>query len=141
TSERVSTSSPLISACSGDMYSGVPIICAKWVNRVLSVSCWPVALAMPKSITLGTATPSCRVTSTLAGLRSRWMTPLVCACCTARHTDTNSPSRADSQAVVVAELGDGHAAHQLHDEVGPSRGGFAAVEDLGDVGVVHEGQG
>ena len=36
------------------MYSGVPIIWAKPVNSVLSVSCWPIALAMPKSITFGT---------------------------------------------------------------------------------------
>ena len=31
------------------------------MNSVFSVSCWPVALAMPKSITLGTGTPSCSV--------------------------------------------------------------------------------
>ena len=36
------------------MYSGVPIICAKPVNSVLSVSCWPIALATPKSITFTT---------------------------------------------------------------------------------------
>ncbi len=72
---RVSTSSPLISACSGLMYSGVPIIWAKPVNSVRSVSCWPIALATPKSMTLTTGTPSCSVTSTLDGLRSRWMIP------------------------------------------------------------------
>ena len=53
---RVSTSSPLSSACSGLMYSGVPTIWAKPVNSVLSVSCWPIALATPKSITLATGT-------------------------------------------------------------------------------------
>ena len=36
------------------MYSGVPIICANAVKSVFSVSCWPVALATPKSMTLGT---------------------------------------------------------------------------------------
>src|ERR671910_153687 len=51
---RVSTSRPLWPACSGDMYKGVPIIWAKPVNSVLSVSSWPSALAMPKSMTLGT---------------------------------------------------------------------------------------
>ena len=29
----------------------MPIICVKLVNSVLSVSCWPVAFATPKSIT------------------------------------------------------------------------------------------
>ena len=45
------------------------------VNSVLSVSCWSVALATPKSITLGTGWPSCSVTSTFDGLMSRWMIP------------------------------------------------------------------
>ena len=47
---------------------------------------------------------------------------------------------ADVQLVLVAERGDGHAADQLHDEVRPSRGGRTAVEDAGDVRVVHERQ-
>src|SRR5436190_2247279 len=51
---RVSMSRPLWPACSGDMYSGVPIIWPKPVNSVLSVSSWPSALATPKSITLTT---------------------------------------------------------------------------------------
>ena len=34
-----------------------------------------VALAMPKSITLGTGTPSCSVTRMFEGLMSRWMMP------------------------------------------------------------------
>ena len=72
---RVSTSRPLSSACSGLMYSGVPISWAKPVKSVFSVSCWPIALATPKSITLGTGAPSCSVTRTFDGLRSRWMIP------------------------------------------------------------------
>jgi len=36
---------------------------------------WLIALATPKSITLGTGTPSCSVTMTFEGLMSRWMTP------------------------------------------------------------------
>ena len=75
------------------MYSGVPIICAKPVNSVLSVSCCPIALATPKSITLTTGVPSCSVTRTLDGLRSRWMIPFWWACCTAWQTGTNSSSR------------------------------------------------
>ncbi len=42
---------------------------------------------------------------------------------------------------VVAELGDGHAVDQLHDEVGPAALGGAGVEDAGDVLMVHHGQG
>src|SRR5262252_377449 len=46
---RVSMSWLLVSACSGDMYSGVPTTVPKPVNSVASVSRCPVALATPKS--------------------------------------------------------------------------------------------
>jgi hypothetical protein len=46
----------------------------------------------------------------------------------------------DRQAVLIAVIGDGHAAEQFHDEIRPARGGFAGIEHLGDVGMVHEGQ-
>ena len=52
TSVLVSISEPDISACSGLMYSGVPIIWPRSVKTVFSVSLWLSALAMPKSITL-----------------------------------------------------------------------------------------
>jgi len=78
-SARVSTSRPDISACSGAMYSGVPIICRHSVKSVLSVRWRSVAFAMPKSMTFGTGFPSWSATSTLPGLRSRWMTPLLWA--------------------------------------------------------------
>ena len=55
---RVSTPRALISACSGLMYSSVPIIAPNCVNKVRSVSFCSVALATPKSITLGTGLPS-----------------------------------------------------------------------------------
>ena len=45
-----------------------------------------VALAIPKSITLGTGTPSCMVTMMFDGLRSRWMIPFWWACWTALQT-------------------------------------------------------
>src|SRR5437764_411517 len=53
-SERVSTPSWLISACSGAMYSNVPTIVPYCVNIVRSVSRCAVALATPKSMTFGT---------------------------------------------------------------------------------------
>ena len=51
---------------------------------------------VPKVIDFGVGRPSTSVTSTLAGLRSRWMTPFWWACCTAWHTDTNNRSRAST---------------------------------------------
>jgi hypothetical protein len=53
------------------MYSGVPIMAPVWVNSVCWVNAWLVALAMPKSITLGTGFPSTRETRMLVGFRSR----------------------------------------------------------------------
>lgn len=55
TSVRVSTSSPPISACSGLMYSGVPMSTPSSVNSERSVSGCAVALATPKSMIFGTA--------------------------------------------------------------------------------------
>ena len=55
---RVSMSWLLTSACSGDMYSGVPTNAPKPVNSVLSVRRCPVALATPKSITFTTGLSS-----------------------------------------------------------------------------------
>ena len=70
------------------------------------------------------------------------MIPLVWACWTAWQTGTNSSSRcADAQAGVVAVLRDRDALDVLHDEEGPAALGRAAVEHLGDVRVVHQGQG
>src|SRR2546425_12243865 len=51
--------------------------CSKAVKSVLSVSGPAVALAMPKSMTLGTGTPSLTVTRMFEGLMSRWMMPFL----------------------------------------------------------------
>ena len=42
--------------------------------------------------------------------------------------------------VLVAVIGDPHAAHQFHHEVGPAGLGRAGVEDLGDVRMIHQRQ-
>ena len=47
----------------------------------------------------------------------------------------------DAQAGVVAVLRDGDALDVVHDDEGPAALGLAAVEHLGDVGVVHQSQG
>src|SRR5947208_2832690 len=57
-SARVSMSRLFSSACSGAMYSRVPTIWPTSVNIVRSVSFCAVALATPKSITLGIGLPS-----------------------------------------------------------------------------------
>ena len=83
----------IVSACSGLAYSGVPTIWPNCVSSVFSTAHLSVAFAMPKSITLGTGVPSCSVTSTFDGFRSRWITPFWCACWTARQTARNNASR------------------------------------------------
>jgi hypothetical protein len=55
--------------------AGKEMSCASAVNSVFSLSCCPIALATPKSMILGTATPSWSVIKTFDGLRSRWMIP------------------------------------------------------------------
>ena len=46
-----------------------------------------------------------------------------------------------AQPVPVAMLGDRDTAHELHGEVGPALLGRPGVEDAGNVGMVHQGQG
>src|SRR5215831_1200262 len=102
---RVSTSMPENSACSGLMYSGVPMSWAKPVKSVFSVSppaADPTALAAPKSITLGTVDDPLlvRVLKRLADQHEQ-LQPIL-----------------DRDAVPVAVVFDGDALDQLHHEVG-----------------------
>ena len=54
----------------------------------------------------------------------------------------NSPQPfSRSQVVLVAVVGNRLAADELHHEIGPAGLGGAGVEDLGNVRVVHQGQG
>ena len=92
---RVSMSIDDGSACSGDMYAGVPTTTPASA-RLWSVRSNSVALATPKSMTFGVGRPSTSVTRTLPGFRSRWMIPFWWACCTAWQTETNNSSRARS---------------------------------------------
>ena len=96
---------------------------------------------MPKSITFGIGAPSCSITSTFDGLRSRWITPFWCACWTARQTARNNASRS----LVVIRLRSQYwvmGAPSMYSitKYGPPFGGRAGVEDLGDVRVVHHRQ-
>jgi len=65
---RVSMSSWFSLACSGDMYSIVPTTWPNSVNIVFSVRRWAIALAMPKSITLGTGVWSYSADEDVRGL-------------------------------------------------------------------------
>ena len=92
-------------------------------------------------MTLGVGRPSTSVTSTLPGLRSRWMIPFWWACCTAWQTATNNSSRArtgsrwrSQYSVIGTPL-----TSSMTKNGWPAVGG-AAVVDAGDVGVVHQGQ-
>ena len=58
-------------ACSGLVLAGAPMKAWNCVKSDLSVRRWPVALAMPKSMTFGTGTLSFTVTRIFDGLRSR----------------------------------------------------------------------
>ena len=61
-------------ACSGDMYSGVPMMEPARVSRFASGA--PGPLAMPKSSTFTKSVPSFRrSTKTFSGFRSRWTMP------------------------------------------------------------------
>src|SRR4030095_9236656 len=118
---RVSMSSWLISACSGDMYSNVPTILPKPVTNVLSVSACPAALATPKSITLGTGLPSYRAARTVGRFRCGGAAPLLCRGLPPRAEGGEQlqplPGR---QLVLVAVARDRHPFHQVHDEVRPA---------------------
>ena len=124
------------------MYSGVPTRAPNWVKSVRSVSRWSIALATPKSITLGTGFPSMRVTSTFDGLMSRWMIPLLMRVLDRpAHRDEQLEPMPGREPLPVAVLVDRDAVDQLHHEVRPAGVGGAGVEDPGDAGVVHQGQG
>ena len=90
---RVSISRPLISACSGLMYSGVPISCPSSVNSVRSVSGCAVALATPKSMTLGTDMIVVHGDQHVRGLEVAVDDPFLVGVLDASHTWMNSASR------------------------------------------------
>jgi hypothetical protein len=77
------------------MYADVPAR-SLWLALAATPSCGeaPPPMAMPKSMMIGAASPSTSRTSTLDGLRSRWMMPFWCACWTPWQMRSNSTMRA-----------------------------------------------
>ena len=55
--------------------------------------------------------------------------------------DEEFDALAGGEVVAFGVGGDGESVDELHDEEGEALGGGAGVEDLSDVGVVHEGEG
>ena len=74
-SARVSMSSPVNDACSGDIYSSVPSTAPNCVDIDSSVNLPEVAFATPKSMTFGAGLASIIVIRMFAGFRSRWTIP------------------------------------------------------------------
>ena len=142
-SARVSTSIALNVACSGAMYSGVPATVPKALYRLCSVSCRPlVALARPKSMTLGTGVPSWLFHQDVRRLQVAMDDSLLMGMLHGR-ADLAEQVQAfqQPQPVLVAIVRERNALHQLHHEERPAGFGRTGVEDLGDVGVVHQRQG
>ena len=77
----------------------------------------------------------------VGGLESRWMMPFWWACWIASQTRHEQLEALAARVVVVAVLGDRNTLDQFHHEVGPARLGGPGVEDLGDVGMIHQCQG
>src|SRR2546428_713207 len=94
--------------------------CSNAVKRVWSVSRPCVALAMPKSITLGTGTPSLMVTR----MDVRGLDVAVNDALLVRVLDGLTDLYEELKPVcgrkfvLIAELGDFDSAHQFHDEIG-----------------------
>ena len=120
-------------ACSGDRYCAVPMI------EPVSVISDAPARAMPKSVTLAWPLSS---TITLCGLKSRWITPRLCAkpaawrICRPRSITRSWPSGASAVTISLRV----RPAQVLHrDVVGALV--LAAVEDADDVRVLEPGGG
>ena len=141
-SERVSISRLDPSACSGLVYAGVPTKAWNAVNTVFSVSFRAVALAIPKSMTLGTGGSVVQAHQDVGGLDVPMDDPfLVGVLDRLTDLDEQPQSLARAQDVFVAELVDSGPAHQFHHEVRPSGSRGASVVDARDMGVIHQRQG
>jgi hypothetical protein len=101
-----------------------------------------VALATPKSMTLGIGLPSMIVTKMLAGFKSRWTISLLMRVLH-RLTDWHEQLEplVGREPGLVAELGQRQAVDELHDEERLTRGRKAAIENPREVGMIHHRQG
>ena len=89
-----------------------------------------ISLAMPKSSSL--TCPSL-LTSTLAGLMSRWTIRLACACATASSTSRKRRSRASiAERALVAVAVDGLPVDVLEDQIGLAGRRDAGVDEVRD---------
>jgi hypothetical protein len=138
---RVSKSRPLISACSGLMYAGVPMNWRNSVKSVLSVRRPWHRLRDAEVDDLGHRLAIVKRDQHVRGLDVAVQDALLVRVLHGlAHLDEELQSLARREVALVAVLRDRDAAHELHHEVRPAGLGRAAVEHLGDVGVVHQRQ-
>ena len=110
--------------------------------KLMSVSFSSVALATPKSITLGVGPAVHLRHQHVARLEVAMDDPLLVGVLDGladRHEQLQPGCH--RHPCLVAILGDRHALHQLHDEEGLVGRRDAAVVDAGDVGVIHQREG
>ena len=140
-SERASTGLP--SACSGDMYAGVPTMCPSaspiaWASRRRDVPTSNSTFARPKSSTL---TRPSSLTMTLAGLRSRCVIPCWCAAAKRiRQWNRDLEELAEGEALRWQHLCECLSLHQLHRDEVHAVGFFDGVHRH-DVGVIERRDG
>ena len=142
-SARVSTSSALNVACSGAMYSGVPATRAEGGEQALLGQLQPAGgLGQAEVDHLGDRLAVVALDQDVRRLQVAVDDPLLVRVLHRRAdlAEQRQPVR-QAEAVLVAVLGERDALDQLHDEERPAVVGRAGVEDPGDVGVVHQGQG
>ena len=142
-SARVSTSRALKLACSGAMYSGVPATLPKAREQAVLGQLQPAGrLGQAEVDHLGDRLAVVALDQDVRGLEVAVDDPLLVRVLH-RRADLAEQGQplGEAQPVLVAVVGQRDALDQLHDEEGAAGVGGAGVEDLGDVGVVHQGQG
>src|SRR5262245_17297372 len=138
---RVSMSSWLISACSGDMYSKVPTTLPKPVTKVLSVrGCGRLGDAKVDDLRyrLAVVQGDQNVGRLQIAMDNALLMGMLYRLADRQEQFKPLPWR---KSMFVAVLCDRNALDQVHHEVGPSRVGRATVEHPGDIRVIHKRQG
>ncbi len=142
-SARVSTSSALKLACSGAMYKRRAGDAAEGREQALLGQPQPAGgLGQAEVDHLGDRLVVVGLDQDVGGLEVAVDDPLLVRVLHGRAdlAEQGEPG-GEVEAVAVAILGDRDPFHQLHHEEGAAVGRRAGVEDAGDVGVFHQGQG
>ena len=100
-----------------------------------------MALAMPKSMTLGTGTPSWSVRGCCRFDVAVDDAFLVGVLDGATDLNEEFQSFTGGKKILITILGDARATDEFHDEVGPTGVRSTGAEDFGHVRMLHEGKG